>query len=134
MPSYPYLLGKSGGMFRPMIPATIRRGGHVVEVLGLADSGADITIIPKGMAESLGMEASGKEFDIQEVRNVTRMSSDFASLEVGGAKLLGARVFFPSEEMPESDEVVLGTDPLFREFNVTFEYNARRIILNKVRH
>jgi len=136
MPSFPYVSEKAGEGFlpRPKIPAIVSRGERRIKTLGLVDSGSDITIIPRRMAESLGITAAGRQFDIHGMRESTMMSTDFASIETGGAHLIGARVFFPSEELPESDEIVLGHDPLFREFNITFEYNAKRIILNKVRH
>ena len=136
MPSFPYVTEKFGGGFtvRPKVPTVVSRDGVSIDSMGLVDSGSDVTIIPRWMAKSLALDAGGKKTDILGVGESLLMSSDFASVEVGGARLLGARVFFPSEEMSESDEVVLGTDPLFREFNVTFEFNAKRIILNKVRH
>ncbi|MBI4163071.1 MAG: hypothetical protein HY513_05290 [Candidatus Aenigmarchaeota archaeon] len=50
-----------GDAYNPSIPVTLICGNNSVGVIALLDSGADFSVIPKGIAEILGMDFSGEK-------------------------------------------------------------------------
>jgi len=76
----------SDDISRPIIPLNIRMGdGSLVKVAGLLDSGSDVILIPKDIAEMLGIPLGKSTNEIDGVGgrvNVVK-SSIMASLDDG---------------------------------------------------
>lgn len=137
MPSFPYVMEKikDGFVYRPKIPVTISYKGNRIETYGIIDSGSDITILPREIAKVLGIELTGKQTEIGGLGGGSlKVVINFVNLNIGGNHLIQVKVHIPTEESKDAEQFILGQEPLFQEFNITFEYNAKRIALNKIRH
>jgi hypothetical protein len=137
MPSFPYVMEKikDGFVYRPKIPVTISYSGNRIETYGFIDSGSDITILPKEIAKVLGIELTGRQAEIGGIGGgLLKVVIEFVNLDVGGTFLSQIKVHIPTEESKDVDQLILGHEPLFQDFNINFEYNAKRIVLNKIRH
>ena len=137
MPSFPYILEKikDGFAYRPKIPATISYKGNKIETWGIIDSGSDVSILPREIAKAIGIELTGKQTEIAGIGGgLLKVVIDFINLSVAGFILSQVKVHIPNEESKDIGQFILGHEPLFQEFNITFEYNAKRIALNKIRH
>ena len=135
MPSFPYVMEKvrDGFVLRPKIPVAVSYGGNRLEAYGVIDSGSDVTILPSDIAKSLGIALTGKQSDVEGVGGSLKVIVDFVNLSVGGNLLAHATICIPAEDSGLK-HFILGHNPLFKEFNITFEYNAKRMVLNRVRH
>jgi hypothetical protein len=137
MPSFPYVKEKikDGFVLRPKIPVSISYKGNRIDTYGFIESGSDITILPREIAKALDIELTGKETEIRGIGGgLLKVVIDFVNLNIGGILLPQTRVHVPIEESKDVDQLILGHEPLFQEFNISFEYNAKRIVLNKIRH
>jgi len=137
MPSFPYVMEKikDGFIYRPKIPMTISYKESRIETYGIIDSGSDITILPREIAKILGIELTGKQTEIGGIGGgLLKVVIDFVNLNVGGNPIIHAKVHIPTEGSNDADQIILGHEPLFQEFNITFEFNSKRIVLNKIRH
>ena len=137
MVSFPYLKErvKGGYVLRPKIPITISHKGNRIETLGAIDSGSDITIVPRELAKTLGIEIKGREKEISGIGGgVLKVVSEYVNIKVAEYLIPQARIHIPIEKSQDVDVVILGREPLFQEFNITFEENKKRVTLTKVRH
>jgi len=138
--SFPYVIEKveRGFVSRPKIPITLSSGEKNLETLGLVDSGSDVTVIPLGIAEFLGINIGGKVSGVSDFHEKKiEMAYSFVNLKIEKGdsvfRIFQMPVRIPLKEEEQPDGIILGRDGLFREFDVTFEENARRIVLQKVR-
>lgn len=138
--SFPYKLDKVGDGFviRPKIPITLSHNGKSIDVIALIDSGSDISSIPKGLAEFLGLDLSGKTYEIEgiggkkiEVVNAFVNLTIRKGSEVCRIGQLPIKV--PIKEEYQTEDIILGRDTFFDEFIITFKQNEKRIILEKIR-
>jgi len=137
MPSFPYVLEKvkDGFVYRPKIPVTISYKGNRIETWAIIDSGSDVSILPREIANALCTELSGKQVDIAGMGGgLLKVVTDYINLGIAGINLPQTKVFIPVEGSKDAEQFILGHEPLFKEFNITFEYNAKKITLNKIRH
>lgn len=138
--SFPYALKKNerGEFHFPGILVRVRNGNNEAEVMGQVDSGADISIMPRKLAEFL-------QLDIDEAKSIR----DFVESEVGVGsskvsidirrgnevvRIPGVEVRIPMDDRNQPEWLILGRYGFFTEFDVTFRENARRIELARVRH
>ena len=138
--SFPYKLEKvkNGFTYRPKIPITLSYDGKSIDVIGLVDSGSDVSVIPKGLAEYLGLELNGKSYEIEGVggKKIETVNT-FVNLTVqkGNERYhlrLPVRVAIKEED--QSEDIILGREVFFNEFDITFEENKKRVVLTKIRH
>jgi len=119
----------------PFIPVFItNKFGRTMEVVALLDSGADNTVVPKDLAEVLGL----KEMDI-----------DAETGGIGGkVKVRKSRLRFRIKNERESYAMdvpvlvlqdknsdvplLLGRHGFFEEFHITFKQDEEKIVLKKI--
>lgn len=106
--------------------------------IGLVDSGADVSIMPKRMADFLDLKSEEAKGMTDFVSASVDVRSATGSLDVvkgnETARLPNVEVRIPMSDEEQPDELILGRFGFFTEFDITFKENARRVELAKVRH
>ncbi len=130
---------EKGIIFRPKIPITISSGEKSLETLALVDSGSDISIIPRDMAEFLSLDLSGKLGEVSDFhKRKVELVYSFVNVKIEKGdtvfRMPQLPVRIPVKDEDQPDGVILGRDSLFREFDITFRENSKRIELVKIRH
>lgn len=133
--SFPYIDEK--GYKRPKIPIIINYKGSRIETLGLLDSGSDLTIFPKDVAEALGMNLSGNKTEIKGIGGSIESITENVSITVDNRK---EKVTIPSMNVRVSTskdspirDILIGRMPFFEYFDIEFKENAKRVIMKKIR-
>lgn len=114
----------------PLVPITLYSPSGSVEIEGLVDSGADTLHIPKGIAEMLGLELGGSTESYGAGGSYKSYVAK-VGLKIGRGK--GGRVYdfgYVEACTPSVDTdtpVLLGRDPVFKEYDITFEEKKEKI-------
>jgi len=115
--------GKLVEFFHPVIPLIVSSGTRRSPPMdGLLDSGSDGVVLPKGLADYLGLELKTAEtpMRVADGKSVERYISR-ANLTIGRAGRycdpIDAEVTVPIEGKPP---ILIGRDPIFRSFVITF--------------
>ena len=122
---------KSGkSIFRPMIPLII--GEERLNVFGILDSGSDITIIPKELAEVMEIEYGG-ENEVSGISGVPVKSKE-GKIKIHFGK---GREFYDFDIpilVPEKEglNLIIGRLGFFNQFKITFSEAERRIEFKKI--
>ena len=105
-----------------------------MKVIGLVDSGADNTVVPKDLADLLGIKGDSTTTEIGGIGgkvNVKRSRMSF--------RLMGERESYaldvPALILQDSDNdvpLLLGRHGFFEHFHITFKQNEQKIILKKI--
>jgi hypothetical protein len=118
-------------IYRPLIPLTLI-GKEKLDILAILDSGSDITIIPKEIAEILSIEYTGEN-------EISGISKDKIKAKEG--KLLvkfgkGREIY--DFEIPilvpidkENLSIIIGRAGFFNEFKISFSESERKIEFKK---
>ena len=116
----------------PLVPITLYSPSGSVDIEGLVDSGADTLHIPKGIAEMLGLEL-GESTKSYGAGGSYKTSVTKVGLKLGRGK--GRRVYdfgYVEACTPSIDTdtpVLLGRDPVFKEYDITFAEKKEKIIM-----
>jgi predicted aspartyl protease len=119
---------------RPIIPLNVRmEDGSLVKVAGLLDSGSDVILIPKDIAEMLGIPLGKSVDEIDGVGgrvNIVK-SSIMVSLDDGHKVYRIPHPLGVSVQISGSvfDDILIGRIPFFEEFTIEFDENAKRVKL-----
>lgn len=122
---------KSGAvLYRPIIPLTLE-GKEKIDVFSILDSGSDMTIIPKEIAETLNIQYL-KDNEVSGITGVIIKSKE-GRLRISFGK--GHEIY--SFEIPvlipekENLSVIIGRAEFFNKFKITFIESERRIEFKK---
>jgi hypothetical protein len=119
----------------PFIPILVKnKFGQTMEVVGLLDSGADNTVVPKDLAELLGLKEKekvsetggiGGNINVKESRLRFRLkgSHESYSLDVPALVLQDS-----SADVP----LLLGRHGFFENFHITFKQDEQKIVLKRI--
>lgn len=136
--SYPYTKEKfdDTDVYRPKIPIRLSYNGKFVNVIALVDSGSDISLIPKGLAEILELNLNVKKREVVGIGgelpvkrtgvNLSLITKDDKIIHLGKMP-----VDVPLDE--NFGYVILGRIPFFEGFEVTFKENKKRTVLTLVK-
>lgn len=119
---YPLRSGRE--IQRPVFPVTLTNDRQSIETLALLDSGADLSMIPRGVAEGLGIDVDAcPEDDSNSVSGTFRIA--LHDLHVTLRQRLLQDTFAAQFQIPKSAPgyppiVLLGREPLFRRYDVSF--------------
>jgi len=116
----------------PSIPILLR-GKEVIETLGLLDSGADISAIPRDMAELIGLDLNKKkEFAYGIGGRVESVETHMSiTVEKGHESYkfhIPVKVIFGAYDFP----ILLGRAGFFNEFVISFDQSKNKVSLKKV--
>lgn len=119
----------------PYIPIHVKgSSGKMIRIVALLDSGADNTVIPKDLAEILGLKGKGDELDTggiggkvkvkkTRLRFMIRSQRESYSFNVPALIMQDKNVDVP---------LILGRHGFFEEFHITFKQNEEKIVLKKI--
>jgi len=131
-------VGGFGIIRRPIIPVTLSSmAGMSMDVEAIIDSGSDGAIITKDMADALQVVLGKKTEEIGLGGEKMRVVLGHVRLAVTDGRetvrLMDVPVNVPIEGGAELEEMIIGREPFFRDFNVTFQQNSNSIILERAR-
>jgi len=132
---------ETGFAVRPKICVKLTGPGGSLKIFALIDSGSDVTVLPEGIARFLGMDMEGSHTKLQAYREcndavISKASITFLGRRDSSEILSNVPVLVSlcQKEVSDftEDEVVLGVEGVFDEFEITFKKRANRIILKRV--
>ena len=134
--NYHKLPNKKGVDIRtPTIPITLKgRAETDIQVYALIDSGADVSIIPKALAEFLDLDLSGEthvsygiagEIKVKESRMQVTLKKNH---EETHTYIIPVQVILTGEEPP----IILGRRGFFDKFVISIDEGKKKIKLKKV--
>ena len=123
---------KSGkAIYRPMLPLTIF-GEETIDIFAMLDSGSDISVLPKEIAETLEI----KYFEEDELYGITgnKVKSKIGRVNISFGKGRENYRFQIPVVVPEKGDtpIILGRTGFFNKFKITFFEKEKRIIFKKV--
>ncbi len=120
--------------YTPSIPVTLINNGKSVDVVALLDSGADVSFIPRGIAEILDIDISkGKRTPTVGLGGEIETIDAKISVLVQNAH--ERYRFSIATKIPVEDKdrfpIILGRRDFFDKFDIVFKEKERKIILRK---
>ena len=124
----------TGDIRRPIIPLQFNlKDDTPVTVAGLLDSGSDVILIPKDIAESLELNISKKTNEIDGVGGKVKVAKSRIRVRLEDGK----RVYRIPHTLEVNvqlsgnvfDDILIGRVPFFEEFIIEFNENAKRVRL-----
>lgn len=109
----------------PMIPVTLIGNSAIKpEVIALLDSGADISIIPKDIAELLNLDLSGKEITAKGLGGEVKVKESKMQINIKKHHedytfIVPVQIILEDKKVP----VLLGRVGFFEKFKITFDQN-----------
>ncbi len=118
----------------PSIPVTLWGAGQRFEFIALLDSGADVSAIPKDVAELLGLDLTGKKEEAAGIGGKVAAVQTNMNLELGKSHeiyqfKIPVKVILRDEG--EKIPILLGRAGFFDKFVITFNQKEEKIILKK---
>ena len=125
---------------RPKILVQLSGAIGSIRIPALIDSGCDTTVIPKSLAEAIGLSMSGNKnilYAYHEASEVIESSATitFLGKEPRQSVSLNVPVLItiPKDDSDEEIDIVLGINGIFEMFDITFKKAVNKIILKQVR-
>ena len=121
-------------IYAPAIPVTLA-AKESLDVIALLDSGADMTAMPKGIAEIIGADLSGKKDDVIGIGGKVSAIESKIRCSVKGAHekySFALRVKVLLDDVGGKFPILLGRKDFFENFDVTFKEKNKKIVLKKV--
>ena len=122
---------------RPRILVELSGINGTILIPALIDTGCDITVIPKGIAESIGLNIKGnkdKLFAYRESTDVieSRIMISFLGKEHRQTVVLNnIPILITIDNEEDENEITLGIAGIFDAFNITFKKEQNKIILKE---
>ena len=135
--NYHTLPNKKGSDIRtPTIPVTLKgRAETPIQVYALIDSGADISIIPKALAEVLNLNLSGKTKISHGIGGEIKVKN--SKMKVTVKKNHEEYTFdIPVQITLEKEEppIILGRAGFFNKFIITIDEDRKKIRLKRIQN
>ena len=117
----------------PYIPITLKSEKESLDFIGLIDSGADISVIPREAADILGLKIE-KEDEATGIGGKAKTSDSHLNIKIqkGHEKCefrLPIKILLQeNSEIP----ILLGRLEFFDNFNIIFEQSEQRVLLKKI--
>src|SRR3989338_3445751 len=117
----------------PSIPITLSGNGRKYDFIALLDSGADVSALPKGVAELLGLNLQGQHEEASGIGGTVQAVQSKLNLEVGKAHerysfSVPVKVILSEDEFP----ILLGRAGFFDKFTIIFSQKDERVLLKRV--
>ncbi len=131
---------KNGGYaIRPRILVELKGDKTSIIVPALIDTGCDITVIPEGIAKSIGLNMSGmrdklyayRESNdvVQSTANITFLGKEYRQyIALPNVPIL---IALSKEGSEEEEDITLGIMAIFDAFEITFKKTQNKIIFKK---
>lgn len=119
----------------PFIPIYVtNKFGKTMKVIALIDSGADNSVIPKDLAEILGLKEEHTESETGGIGGKVKVRKSRLGFRIKGVRE-SYSLDVPSLilQNPNADvPLLLGRHGFFEQFHITFKQNEEKIILKKI--
>jgi len=117
----------------PAIPITLIGPNERLDVIGLLDSGADFCVIPKSMAEILGLKLNAKIEEVGGIGGDAKAIPSSMQLNISKGRenytfVVGVYVI---DELKDDFPVLIGRDGFFDKFKITFVESKKKIYLKR---
>ena len=119
---------------KPVAKVTMKgRNGTPIEVLGLLDSGADVSVIPRGLADFLNLKM-GQSSTSKGIGGQISVTDSHVDMQVRGSRshelhnLGGVPVQVASDD---SVPIIIGRSGFFNKFTITFDELNSKIRLKR---
>ena len=118
----------------PSIPIILIGSKQRFEFIALLDSGADLSIIPKDVAELLGLNLSGKQEEARGIGGKVPAIQTNINMEIGKPHeryifSIPFKVILNGED--EEIPIILGRSGFFDKFIITFNQKEEKVVLKK---
>jgi hypothetical protein len=119
----------------PVLPCTFeRRGRKTSPTEGILDSGSDGLVLPMGVAKVLELELRDEKKPMRVVSHEVPRFSAQVDLTIGrGGRYFIFRDVVASIPKEGDTPILIGRDPVFRLYRVTFDDSESTITLEPVR-
>jgi hypothetical protein len=122
-------------VFDPFIPCTLSSKTRCSSMEGLLDSGSDGMVIPRTVAEFLGLDLkpASEPMQVADGRDMDRYVSKIKlSIGRGGrfSDPVEVEVSIPAVGNPP---VIIGRDPIFKQYRITFIEAEKRVEMKTYR-
>ena len=112
----------------PSIPVTLK-GKDSIDIIALLDSGADVSAIPKGIAEIIGLDLTGKKSYADGIGGKVESidSKVYITVKKGHETytiLVPVKVIL-NDHIP----VILGREVFFNKFIISFDQSELKVML-----
>jgi hypothetical protein len=124
-----------GIKYMPSIPVTLESPKRRLNVIAVVDSGADISILPREIAEILCLDLSGKQEEIIGVGGKSPASKSSINLTVKGPHeiyCVRLDILVTMDEKDKNFPILLGREGFFDSFDITFKNNQKELVLKKI--
>ena len=124
----------AGMAYVPYIPLTFTGPNTSIEVMALLDSGADVSAIPKDVAEILGIPLDGKREEIGGIGGKVGAIESSVNVLVQGSHeryQFNMKVKVILDEHDSKFPIILGRLGFFDKFDITFVERHRKVVLRK---
>lgn len=118
----------------PFIPIFAHdENNRLVQIIALIDSGADNIVMPKELAEILGLKL-GEEIETAGIGGKTKVRRTKLSFTVKKGREAYQIIASALVLMDDNIDVplILGRNGFFEEFDITFRQSEEKIILKKI--
>ncbi len=119
----------------PTIPVTFYgHNGKSLDIVGLLDSGADVTTIPKEIGELLDLDMSSNKTEIRGIGGKLSAAMDTIRLRIKNAHesyTVSIPVMIPLVDLETVPEILLGRKGIFDRFDICFKEKDQKIIFRK---
>ena len=117
----------------PSIPVTLIGPIARYDFIALLDSGADVSVVPRALAELLGLDLSGKREESFGIGGIVSAVKTNLNIELGKGHehhfiQLPVKVILTDDDFP----ILLGRAGFFDKFVITFNQREERILLKKI--
>lgn len=124
-------------IYRPKIPLTYKHNGSKFPAKALVDTGASVSVIPKWIAEELGLDLSGETQHVGGIGGgMEGITTTVRVVEIEGSnhteRIRSLRVAVPIKE-GFVDELILGGKDFFINFKAKFDWKKAKVTLTKRR-
>lgn len=119
----------------PFIPIFVtNKFGKAMEVIALLDSGADNTVVPKDLAELLGLKEEKADTETGGIGGKVKVKKARLHFRIKGNRE-SYSLDVPSLVLQDEDAdvpILLGRHGFFEHFHITFKQNEEKIVLKKI--
>ena len=128
----PVILKSGNKIYRPLIPLTINGKDSLFDALAILDSGSDITIIPKEIADTLDIEYTNDNSISGLSGEPVKAKEGKVNIEFGKGReiyLFDIPILVPTEQ--KNMAIIMGRQGFFNQFKITFDESNKKIGFKK---
>jgi len=119
----------------PFISIFVRtKENKLMRIVALLDSGADTTVVPKGLAEILGLKEKEESIETGGIGGKVKVKKSKMSFQISSSREKYSLVIpvLILQDNTEDVPLILGRQGFFENFHITFRQNQEKVTIKKV--